>query len=63
MFKWLYTEANRLKCEKNGGLIIDEMSVQEDLQIGFRDGKVTVDGFVHMGQMSEDMNILNTHSR
>ena len=60
MFKWLYTEANRLKCEKK---MVDEMSVQADLQIGFRDRKVTVDRLVHMGQVSEDMNILNTHSR
>lgn len=63
MLQWLHAESNRLKSEKNGGLIIDEMYVQEDLQTSFAQGKVSIDGLVDMGQFCEDMSILNTHKK
>ena len=63
MLQWLHEESKRLKSERHGGLIIDEMSVQEDLQMSFQCGKVLVDRLVDMGQFSEDMSVLNTHKR
>lgn len=63
MFMWLYAESKRLNSEKRGGLIIDEMSVQEDLQLSFGSGKISIDGLVDMGQFSEDLSILNTHKK
>lgn len=63
MFEWLHVESERLKSEKRGGLILDEMSIQEDLQLSFGDGKVFIDGLVDMGSFCEDMRILNTHTK
>lgn len=62
MFTWMVNESENLKTEKSGGLIIDEMSVQEDLKMSFKDGKVSVDGLVEMGEFAEDIHILNKHS-
>lgn len=39
------------------------MSVQEDLQLSFGSGKISIDGLVDMGQFSEDLSILNTHKK
>lgn len=59
MLQWLYQESTRLNTEKEGGLILDEMAVQEDLQLCFENGKVLIDGFVDLGQISNDMYKLN----
>lgn len=48
-------ESDNLKTEKSGGLIIDEMAIQKDLKVSFRNGCVSVDGSVEMGQMTEDL--------
>jgi ABC-type Fe3+-citrate transport system substrate-binding protein len=43
MMAWMKNEAGRLQIEKEGfygGLLLDEMSIQEDLQIG-NQGKIT----------------------
>ena len=60
--KWLYDESNRLGTEKHGGLILDEMAVQEDLQVSVQEGKVNIEGLVHMGQACEDMHTLNAQT-
>ena len=31
MLTWMYNEAKRLNIDMRGGLILDEMSIQEDL--------------------------------
>lgn len=61
MIQWLHTERQRLDAESCGVLVLDEMSVQDDLQLSFGEGKVSVDGFVGMGTFCEDINLLNTH--
>jgi hypothetical protein len=60
MLIWMYKEAERMQIDKRGGLILDEMSVQDDLTMSFAEGKNLVDGLVDLGKFSQDMNFLNT---
>ena len=55
MLKWLFNESDRLGTEKQGGIILDEMSVQEDIQICAQKGNVKIEGLVGLGQACEDM--------
>ena len=59
IFKWMHTEAKRLKIPTEGwtgGIVIDEMSIQEDLQIcKSGDGIEVVD-------LGEEGNICKTQS-
>ena len=60
MLKWLYDESNRLETEKNGGLILDEMTIQEDLQITRQEGEIRIEGLVNLGKTCDDMQIMNS---
>ena len=53
--QWLFDEGNRLGKEKQGGLIFDEMSVQEDIQMCAQKGTVNIEELVGLGQACEDM--------
>ena len=55
MLKWLFDESKRLGTEKQGGLILDEMSVQEDIQMCAHKGTVYMEGLVGLDQAFEDM--------
>ena len=62
IFKWMYTEAKRLKIPTEGwtgGIVIDEMSIQEDLQICKSGDGIEVVGLVDLG---EEGNICKTLS-
>lgn len=61
MLQWMFNEAKRLKVDMRGGLILDEMGIQDDLKMSFHGGKNTVDGLVDMGSLAEDIHSLNTH--
>lgn len=61
MLLWMYNEAKRLNVDMRGGLIFDEMSIQDDLKMSFYGGKNTVDGLVSMGTLAEDIYALNSH--
>ena len=57
--KWMYQEAQRNRIQdREGGLLIDEMAIQEDLQISKRDGEFKFVGFVDMGAECNKMHIL-----
>ena len=61
MLTWMFKEAKRLNVDMRGGLILDEMAVQDDLKMSFYGGKNTVDGLVDMGSLAEDLYLLNQH--
>ena len=61
MFVWMFKESERLNTEKHGGLILDEMSVQEDLKMGFFENQNKIDGLTDMGKMPENLHLLTTH--
>ena len=63
MLKWLYDESNRLETEKTGGLILDEMAIQEDLQISRQEGEIRIDGLVNLGKTCDDMQIMNSQTQ
>ena len=62
MLSWMCKEAIRFKSDRHGGIILDEMAVQEDLKMSFGDGQISLDGLVDLGPTSAHMNLLNTHS-
>ena len=45
-----------------GGLILDKMGIQDDLQMSFHGGKNTVNGLVDVGGLTVDIYFLNTHN-
>lgn len=60
IFKWMHTEAKRLKIPTEGwtgGIVIDEMSIQEDLQICKSGDGIEIVGLVDLG---EEGNICKT---
>ena len=60
VFEWMHAEAVRLKIPEEGmfgGIILDEMSIQEDIQIQKTKDGVELVGFVDKG---EEANILTT---
>ena len=48
----IFNESKRLNCDMRGGVILDEMSVQEELKMGFYGGENTVNGLV---DLTEDL--------
>ncbi|XP_028392672.1 uncharacterized protein LOC114517214 [Dendronephthya gigantea] len=66
VLNWCRKEAERLKLtEENhwGGLIFDEMKIQEDLQMKVRDGKHELVGMVELGQFHNDVKHIETGSQ
>ena len=63
MLEWLHVESNHISSECRCGLLIDEMSVQDDLQMSFSGGEISVDGIVDLGTFSEDISLLISHER
>lgn len=62
MIIWMHNESKRLKTDRHGGLILDEMAIQEDLKMSFSDGKVAIDGLVDLGSTADHLHMLNTHN-
>ena len=60
MLLWMFKEAERLQIDRKGGLILDEMAIQDDLNMSFSEGQNMVDGLVDLGKFAHDMNFLNT---
>ncbi|XP_078382573.1 uncharacterized protein LOC144665241 [Oculina patagonica] len=61
VLQWMEQEAEKLKLTeygKCGGIILDEMSIQEDLQMKKVNGCTKLIGLVSLGQEHEDMNSL-----
>ena len=61
MFTWMYNEAVRFKCDRFGGIVLDEMAIQEDLKMAFGNNKISLDGLVDLGSTCSNMHLLNTH--
>ncbi|XP_070552284.1 uncharacterized protein [Ptychodera flava] len=60
---WMVEEAERLKLSPEGrigGLIMDEMAIQEDLQLRYTDGGAEIVGLVSLGEESTNMQTLMT---
>lgn len=52
IFEWMYNEATRLEVPKEGfvgGIVLDKMSIQEDLQIEKTRSGIELIGFVNKG--------------
>ena len=60
MLKWLYEDSKRLGTEKQGGIILDEMAIQEDLQFHSQHGAIKTEGLVDLGEACADMKKMNT---
>lgn len=63
MFEWMHQEAKRLEIPKEGwigGVIIDEMAIQEDLQIMKNGDAVELEGFVDLGPEGNTCKTLRT---
>ena len=58
----MFNEAKRLNVDMRGGLILDKMGIQDDLQMSFHGGKNTVNGLVDVGGLTVDIYFLNTHN-
>ena len=52
---WMNSEAEKENCDKCGGIILDEMSVQEDLSVEFRGDVMKLEGMVDLGEASNTM--------
>ncbi|KAK3709452.1 hypothetical protein QZH41_017498, partial [Actinostola sp. cb2023] len=62
MLQWCLQAAqeNNLKEQDYwGGLVFDEMKIQEDIEMVVKNGRHRLVGFVDLGQMHEDMEILS----
>jgi hypothetical protein len=62
-FTWLYKEANRLQISpegRTGGLIFDEMKIQEDLQLIRCGDQSKLVGFVDLGNEANDVRSLKS---
>ena len=49
---WMTTEAMKSSHDMNGGIILDEMSVQEDISIEFRGELIKIIGLVNISDPS-----------
>lgn len=59
VLKWMHAEAERHHIQdKEGGILIDEMAIQEDLQISNRGGHFSLVGFIDMGEEANNIQIL-----
>jgi hypothetical protein len=53
MFEWMDVEANRNNADRNGGVIFDEMSVQQDLSMESLGGQMQFAGLIDCGPENE----------
>ena len=62
---WMYTEDVKRKCEStfNGYLLLDEMSIQEDLQIVKRGSKWSIIGAIDLGVVCNSLEELTEKKR
>ncbi|XP_070556109.1 uncharacterized protein [Ptychodera flava] len=61
LLQWMVKEAENMKLSDdglNGGIILDEMAIQEDLQLKFHNGEAEVVGLVCLGDENNDMQTL-----
>ena len=49
----MFNESNRLNVDKHGGLILDEMAIQEDLKIGYANITNKTDGLTDIESKAE----------
>ena len=64
MFSWMEntaTEKHLPECGRQGGLIFDEMTIQQDLQMDRRDGSATLTGTVDMGKEGKALDSSKTN--
>lgn len=63
VLQWMVHEADKLKLDsfgREGGLILDEMAIQEDLQFKITNGVSTLVGLVDLGNDKDMMDGINT---
>ena len=64
MFKWMRHEADNLKLDSQGfvgGLVLDEMNIERDLQVTDKGGQWTLIGFPDLGDASNAMSSLSSN--
>jgi hypothetical protein len=62
-FRWMNTEAIKVSTDRCGGLILDEMAIQENLWFESRKDSMKLTGLVEMGSISHEMHLLTTHEK
>lgn len=62
ILQWMHAEAERKLSDRCGGILLDEMSVQEDLTLDKRKGSIKLTGLVNVGQEAKCMKEMNSGS-
>lgn len=62
LLEWMYNNANEAGVNKSGGIVFDEMSIQEDIQMIRHGLESEYTGFVDMGKESQCMRLLSSGS-
>ncbi len=60
--QWMSNEASKHNYGTSGGLLIDEMSIQEDICMEFKDGSIKMTGLLDMGDVSDSMRNLTQNT-
>ena len=63
MFKWMRSEADTRKCERRGGIIFDEMSIQENLHLQRKGDGMELIGLMDMGDEASSMRTLRNQQK
>jgi hypothetical protein len=66
IFLWMHEEANRLGMDENariGGIVFDEMSIQEDIELQKNGGVLELCGFTELGAEGDLCQILKKGTR
>jgi hypothetical protein len=66
MFQWILNEAKNRNVSPEGyegGLLIDEMTIQQDIQFSKKGGTLKLIGFEDFAEESKHMNILMNHKK
>ena len=60
---WMHAEAIKQKSDMCGGLLLDEMHIQEDITLEMRGSAININGLVDMGATAAAMHKLNNHNQ
>lgn len=62
LLEWMYNNANEAGMNKSGGIVFDEMSIHEDIQMIRHGLESEYTGFVDIGKESQYMRLLSSGS-
>ena len=58
---WMHSEASKISADRSGGIILDEMSVQQEVSLKHNSKNIELCGMVDMGQTANAMHRLQHH--